>query len=260
VDDDRLSIKRSPSFLTKYYQGTDDNVNKRVSKRPSFLQELKHLILREDTEDSEDQIVSSKLLSALRWRRTVKSFQHGCIDYSVVIEAATLAPSEFGLTPYRVYVVEDPEMKKKLRASSFSQPQVEEAAVLLYFVVITDPKLATAKLIKKMNYDISSPELALHIRMTYDNQSPEQFTAYARAQAHTALGFAIALAAEQRIASCPIEGFKPARIAKILGLSESELPVVCLALGTQHADPSKAMPLAEARFTADDIVVRTFTM
>ena len=234
-----------------------------IKKRPSFIEDLKgslkHLIMRENTfdEDEEEARKSTKLLSGLRERRAVKSFESSAeIDVEPILEAITLAPSEFGLTPYKVYVVKDPVRKRRLRIVSYSQPQVEEASVLLYFVVMTDPVPVTSRLIRTMNYDISSPDMAKQIRSTYNEMTREDFSAYARAQAYIALGIAVSVAAEIGIASCTMEGFKPVSVGRILGIDRSETVVACLALGIPNPDPSKAHPYAEVRYPKEQIIVQ----
>ena len=243
-----------------------DHMNKddliQIKKRPSFIEDLKgslkHLIMRENTfdEDAEEARKSIKVLSGLRERRAVKSFESSTeINVEPILEAITLAPSEFGLTPYKVYMVKDPARKRRLRIVSYSQPQVEEASVLLYFVVMTDPVPVTSRLIRTMNYDVSSPDLARQIRSTYNEMTKDQFTAYARAQAYIALGIAVSVAAELRIASCTMEGFKPVSVGRILGIDSFETVVACLALGAPNPDPSKAHPFAEVRYPKSQIIV-----
>jgi nitroreductase len=56
-------------------------------------------------------------------------------------------------------------------------------------------------------------------------------TAWAAKQAYIALGFGLAAAAEAKIASCPMEGFNPVEVSKILNLPETLWPVVYLAVG-----------------------------
>jgi nitroreductase len=56
-------------------------------------------------------------------------------------------------------------------------------------------------------------------------------TAWAAKQAYIALGFGLAAAAEHKIASCPMEGFNGAEVAKVLSLPSTLVPVVYLAVG-----------------------------
>jgi nitroreductase len=56
--------------------------------------------------------------------------------------------------------------------------------------------------------------------------------AWAARQTYIALGFGLAAAAEERIASCPMEGFSTADVAKLLELPKTLVSVVYLAVGS----------------------------
>ena len=72
---------------------------------------------------------------------------------------------------------------------------------------------------------------------------------WAKMQAYIALGFGMAAAMELNIASCPIEGFKPDEISKLLDLDSNLQPCVLLAVGNK-----KNNYLLEKRFRFDDII------
>jgi nitroreductase len=55
--------------------------------------------------------------------------------------------------------------------------------------------------------------------------------AWAARQAYIALGFGLAAAAETRVATCPMEGFDPIKVASTLSLPSNLVPVVMLAIG-----------------------------
>ena len=66
-------------------------------------------------------------------------------------------------------------------------------------------------------------------------------------QLYLAFGFALAAAAEAKIASCPMEGFDVNVFKRVLKLEEKKLnPQVLLALGKESADP-KAIPYRRYR-------------
>ena len=68
-------------------------------------------------------------------------------------------------------------------------------------------------------------------------------------QAYIALGFGMAAAMEMNIASCPMEGFKPDEISKILNLDSNLVPCVLLTVGNKKNDY-----LLEKRFRFDDLL------
>ena len=57
---------------------------------------------------------------------------------------------------------------------------------------------------------------------------------WAKMQAYIALGFGMAAAMEMNIASCPMEGFKPDEISKVLNLDANLKPCVLLTVGNKN--------------------------
>lgn len=71
--------------------------------------------------------IQSALIQSLSWRSALKSFSPiapSQVNIQPILEAARLAPSAFGVQPYHIHVVSDPELKTKLREVSYDQPQV----------------------------------------------------------------------------------------------------------------------------------------
>ncbi len=78
------------------------------------------------------------LTEALKWRYAVKKYSDQKVsddDVKAVLEAINLSASSAGLQPYRVIVVENPEVRKQLAEGGFN-PQVTEASHLLVFAAI----------------------------------------------------------------------------------------------------------------------------
>src|SRR5579864_8774526 len=80
--------------------------------------------------------MTMKLIDALNWRYAVKRMNGQTVPAEKldnILEAIRLSPSSLGLQPYGVLVVEDPELRKKIRAVANNQPQIEEGSHLLIF-------------------------------------------------------------------------------------------------------------------------------
>ena len=59
-----------------------------------------------------------------------------------LLEAIRLSASGFGLQPYKILVIENPELKAKIQPIAYGQPQAVESSHLLVFAAwndITDP-------------------------------------------------------------------------------------------------------------------------
>ncbi|WP_198315766.1 nitroreductase family protein [Chitinophaga tropicalis] len=73
------------------------------------------------------------LTESLKWRYAVKKYSDKKVsdnDVKPVLEAINLSASSAGLQPYRVIVVENPEIRRKLTEGEFN-PQISEASHLL---------------------------------------------------------------------------------------------------------------------------------
>jgi nitroreductase / dihydropteridine reductase len=196
--------------------------------------------------------MSKKLLSGLTWRRALKEFSPKPLreTWSIdpVLQAIRLAPSSFGITPYKVHCVSDPKILKRLEQATFEQTQVQQCQHLLVFAARNDAKptlqeFYTASKIPAENAHVISGFL--------EDLDEEAFGNWAAQQTMIGLGFALAAAADLRIASCPMQGFDPNGVSKVLGIPKNQKPVVIMALG--H-DNFEELPFAKWRYPMKDIV------
>ena len=88
------------------------------------------------------------VLAALRWRYATKAFDPArTIDpatWAALEQAAVLAPSSYGLQPWRFVVVTDPAVRKQLHPVSWNQPQIVDASHLVVFAAKNPPTPAEA--------------------------------------------------------------------------------------------------------------------
>ena len=87
------------------------------------------------------------------------------------------------------------------------------------------------------------------MRNSLGGRSQEEIKAWGDAQTYIALGFAMAACAELGIDSCPMEGFVPEEIDKILGLPPHLKSAVLLPIGYRKADPERP----NVRFPEEDL-------
>lgn len=189
-------------------------------------------------------------LNNLEWRRAVKHFGGGELDISGIINAIVNAPSSFGLQPYKIIVVKDKKILEELRKVSFDQPQVSECSALLVFCARSDIQKRVDE------YVLANDAEELRPMMEGFLKNVKEQVAWAEKQAYIALGFALAAAAEQKIASCPMEGFMPLEVKKILDLPDNLYPSVYLALGEQVEEENQK---PRFRFPISDLVSGDFS-
>jgi len=169
---------------------------------------------------------TQSFLKNIEWRRAVKHFKDGHVDTSPIVNAVTNAPSSFGLQPYKVIVVTNKELKDKLVPVSFNQPQVGECSSLFVFCYRKDVDARAEEYMKEVNASNGLRDMITgFLSHLHDKEG------WAAKQTYIALGFALAAAAEEMIASCPMEGFMGNEVAKILDLPDTLVPCVYLAVG-----------------------------
>ncbi len=82
------------------------------------------------------------LLSSLRWRIATKKFDNTrnipAPLWSALEESLVLAPSSYGLQPYKFFVIEDKALRAKLQPASWGQSQIVDADKLVVFAVKKD--------------------------------------------------------------------------------------------------------------------------
>ena len=190
---------------------------------------------------------NQSFLDNLEWRRAVKHFGPGEVDIEPIVKAMVNAPSSFGLQPYTIIAVQSKELKEQLKPVSYGQAQVTECHTLFVLCARKDVEARAEQYITATGAEALRPMLTGFL-----SHLPDKL-AWASKQAYIALGFALAAAAEEKIASCPMEGFNSAEVARILSLPETLWPVVYLAVG-ESADEDGTTP--RFRFPESDLVQR----
>ena len=81
------------------------------------------------------------LLHALNWRYAVREFSSRNLSpktLNTLLEATRLAPSAYGLQPYRLIVIGNPHQRTPLLPYSMGQNKVVESSYLVVFASHTD--------------------------------------------------------------------------------------------------------------------------
>ncbi|MDP5276596.1 NAD(P)H-dependent oxidoreductase [Chengkuizengella axinellae] len=157
-------------------------------------------------------------------RHFIKDKEMDQKDLEFILNSAIKAPSSLNLEHWEFVVVKDKETKKKLRAASFDQEQVEDASAVVVILTkrqkLLDPKSdEVMKLIKER-----IPEHSIHIAVDFLESFPsdEAFTAWSKAQGYIAASFIMLAAASLEIDSCPMEGFVSDQVLEVIDRSPEE--------------------------------------
>jgi nitroreductase len=185
-------------------------------------------------------------LDSLNWRNAAKSFDPTKKvtdqDLQSILDAVHLTPTSFGLQPYHLYVVSNPELKQKLQDNGYNQPQFTECSHVLVFAARTDAaeRVETYfELASGGNAEVKAnlqgyKDMMLGFIGNMDSAGIEN---WAKKQAYIALGFALAACAELHVDSCPMEGFASAEFDKILNLPTNQKSCVVLTIGYRTEEP-----------------------
>ena len=82
-----------------------------------------------------------EILDKLHWRYAVKKFDPSQkiseADWFVLEESLRLAPSSYGLQPWKFIVVQNPEIRATLTPVSWNQTQVQDCSHYVVFATLT---------------------------------------------------------------------------------------------------------------------------
>lgn len=189
----------------------------------------------------------STFIEHQNWRYATKKFDTtkkiATEDLNILKEAIRLSTSSYGLQPYKVIIVENPELRAQLQPASWGQPQIVEASHLIVFANETNTgDDAIDDFLKNMSETRNTPIESLSgygnfMKSNISTLSAEAKSIWSAKQTYLALGNLLNAAAELRIDVTPMEGFLPAKVNEILGLDELGLNACLIAtLGYRHEE------------------------
>lgn len=186
------------------------------------------------------------ILTALNQRYATKTFDPSKPvseeNLRLILESGRLAPSSFGIEPWKFFVVENTELRAKLRGVSYNQSKVTDAAHIVVIAARTDVSALAGELAERtavtQGTDASAVEGLKNMVSGYvSGMTPEQALAYAREQTFIALGMMVETAALLEVDSCPMGGFDQTGVNALLGLSAQNLTACSmLAIGYRGED------------------------
>ncbi|MCE5096983.1 NAD(P)H-dependent oxidoreductase [Staphylococcus devriesei] len=212
--------------------------------------------------------MQDKIIKAFNFRHATKEFDNqkkiSESDFNTILETGRLSPSSLGLEPWRFIVVENEELKNKLKPYSWgAQKQLDSAS---HFVIILARKNVTASSeyvqhiirgIKKYEEStIPAVEDKFNNFQTnfHINDNERTLLDWASKQTYIALANMMTSAALLGIDSCPMEGFDLDQVTEILseeGVVDTEhfAPSVMVAFGYRKNEPK-----GKVRQPAEDVI------
>ncbi|SDN52097.1 Nitroreductase [Fictibacillus solisalsi] len=172
-----------------------------------------------------------KIIEAFQFRHATKAFDPtkkiSEEDFQFILETGRLSPSSVGYEPWKFLVVQNKELREKIRQVSFgAQGQLPTAS---HFVILLARKNARydSSYVQQLLREVKEiPEETLAkmneaYRSFQENdlnlfESERALFDWASKQTYIALGNMMTSAAQIGIDSCPIEGFNLEKVTKIL--------------------------------------------
>jgi len=205
------------------------------------------------------------LKDILNWRYSTKKFDESkpLTDEQVekVLELTNLSAASYGMQPFKMVVIKDQELKQKLVASSYGQPNIGDSSHLIVFAVRTDINEEfvdnyIGHIAEQRNESIDSLAGFKKMLVNYINNKDEKsLFGWAENQIYIAMGtFLIACASEQ-IDACPIGGFIPKQYDEILELEKHNLKSVVVGVMGYRHEEDKYQHKAKVRKPLNEMLI-----
>jgi len=191
------------------------------------------------------------VIEALNFRHACKKFDPlkkvNQKDLDLIMEAACLSPSSFGMEAWKFLVLASDQIRTQLRPACWDQAQITDSSHVV--VILSRPKIINPD----NNYvrqNFSRRELPEDMTHAYVEKykwymETEVFPrmdahAWCAKQCYISLANIMTTAAFLGIDTCPMEGFEKDRVEEILNIDTSEFQVaVLVALGYRAGEQTQ---------------------
>ncbi|NEU64207.1 NAD(P)H-dependent oxidoreductase [Paenibacillus sp. ALJ109b] len=204
-------------------------------------------------------VSKEQVISAFQYRHAAKTFDTSKKisedDFNYILETGRLSPSSIGLEPWKFVVVQNPELRSKLKkVSPGAQGQLDTASHFLVILARTDVRYDSKYVLDQLKNVQNMPEEVItfisgalkdvqEVRGLLEDE--RLLYEWSAKQTYIAMGNMMTAAALAGIDSCPIEGFDYAAVDHILeeeGLLEGGnlKASVMVAFGYRSEEPKRA--------------------
>lgn len=189
----------------------------------------------------------NKFIKDANWRYATKKFDASkkiaTEDLEILKEAIRLSASSYGLQPYKVLIIENPEIRAQLQPAAWGQSQVVDSSQLIVFANITnfgDTEIDSfiKNLTETRGLPIESVQgYADFMKSKISTLPEEQRNIWTSKQTYIALTNLLNAAADLNIDVTPMEGFESEKFNEILGLDKLGLNAAVIAtIGYRHEE------------------------
>jgi nitroreductase len=207
----------------------------------------------------------STFLQNQNWRYATKKFDATkkitTEDLNTLKEAIRLSSSSYGLQPYKVVIVENPELRAKIQPVAWGQSQIVDASHLIVFAnrtTINDTEIDaffenTSKT-RKIPMEVLSGYQGF-MKGKINELSEDAQNIWNSKQTYLALGNLLNAAAELKIDVTPMEGFDPDQVNEILGFTKLGLNASLIAPVGYRSEDDATQHLKKVRKSNEELFI-----
>lgn len=161
-------------------------------------------------------------------------------ELALLLEAGRLAPSAFGLEPWRFITVTDGVERAAIAHACHDQPAAATAAAFIVIVALVAALNPDSTYVRKQFKAEARDGDPAPIHDAYRAFHAESMAEWAKGQCNFAAAHMLLQATHLKLGSCPIGGFDAAALSTAIRLSAGESPALVIALGRcAHAAPQR---------------------
>ncbi|RUS94712.1 NAD(P)H-dependent oxidoreductase [Dulcicalothrix desertica PCC 7102] len=205
------------------------------------------------------------VLEQLKWRYATKKFDADkkipSDVWKVLEQSMVLAPSSFGLQPWKFFVVNNPGIRQQLLPHSWGQAQVVDASHLVVFAIKKDIDAEyvdryVARMAEVQQVPVENLAKFAGVVKGFMEKPPYplDLNEWSTRQVYIALGQFMTTAALLGIDTCPMEGFVPSKYDEVLGLPEQGYAAVVVCPAGYRSAEDKSAERPKIRFETQDVV------
>jgi len=199
----------------------------------------------------------------LHWRYATKKYNGSQIDQdnlNTILESIRLTPTSLGMQPFKVLVIDNPELREKMLPIAHNQSQVKDASHLILFAANTN--ISEENINSYMNNVATTRQMPVEnlagfkgmINGFVGSKNEAQIAEWASRQCYIALGIAMATAAALKVDTTPMEGYKADEMDVLFNLKEQGFTsAVLLAVGHRDEENDQLAKLAKVRKSSEEM-------
>lgn len=210
-------------------------------------------------------LTPEQVLQTLNWRYATESFNPNKKipeeAWHALEQSLVLAPSCYGLQPWKFVVVRNRAVRQQLVKHAFNQSKISESSHLVVLAIknninVNDVAPYIDRVAHVRQVPVSKLEKFANAIKNYLTSPPFplQPDKWSAKQVYLALGFFLYSAAMLGIDTCPIEGFVPSEFDDVLGLSEQGYSAVVLCTAGYRAESDHSAGLPKVRYETEKVV------